>query len=116
MLWQRLCWLCGALLSNSASTSAATAVFCPSCNTQAIISGLTAFCLPVHAFLPAPPCRYAFSVWFPLQVSLQKELGELLVGLGLVGSALQLFEGLELWDNLIVCYQLLDKRVQVNGC
>ena len=37
-------------------------------------------------------------------------------GLGLVGSALQLFEGLELWDNLIVCYQLLDKRVQVSGC
>jgi hypothetical protein len=49
-------------------------------------------------------------------VSLQKELGELLVGLGLVGSALQLFEGLELWENLIVCYQLLDKRVQVSGC
>ena len=46
-------------------------------------------------------------------VQLRKELGELLVALGLVGGALQLFESLELWDNLIVCYQLLDKRVQV---
>lgn len=35
------------------------------------------------------------------------------MALGLVGAALQLFEALELWDNLIVCYQLLDKRVQV---
>ena len=62
---------------------------------------------------PFPTCSYAFSVWFPLAVQLRKELGELLVELGLVGAALQLFEALELWDNLIVCYQLLDKRVQV---
>lgn len=34
--------------------------------------------------------------------------------MGLVGAALTLFEQLELWDNLIVCYQLLDKRVQVS--
>ncbi|KAL4859782.1 Tetratricopeptide repeat protein 27 [Chlorella vulgaris] len=61
---------------------------------------------------PNARLRYAFSAWFPLRLSLRKELGELLVGLGLVGSALSLFEGLELWDNLIVCYQLLDKKVQ----
>ena len=66
--------------------------------------------------LPASPgCSYAFSAWFPLRVALKKELGELLVGMGLVGSALALFEQLELWDSLIVCYQLLDKRVQVRA-
>lgn len=53
----------------------------------------------------------AFTVWFPLRVSLRKELGEAFVALGLVGAALPLFESLELWDNLIACYQLLDKRV-----
>lgn len=73
---------------------------------------------PTHptaaALLPASlPRSYAFSVWFPLHIQLRKELGELLVGMGLVGAALAVFEQLELWDNLIVCYQLLDKRVQV---
>ncbi|KAL4448097.1 hypothetical protein ABPG75_005316 [Micractinium tetrahymenae] len=63
--------------------------------------------LPAEARL-----RYAFSVWFPLHIQLKKELGELLVGMGLVGAALTVFEQLELWDDLIVCYQLLDKRVQ----
>lgn len=56
--------------------------------------------------------RAAFTVHFPLSVSLRRELGESLVALGLVGAALPLFESLELWDNLIVCYQLLDKKVQ----
>jgi len=72
--------------------------------------------LPLLPSSPPPPRSYAFSVWFPLAVQLRKELGELLVALGLVGAALQLFEALELWDNLIVCYQLLDKRVQVRVC
>jgi tetratricopeptide (TPR) repeat protein len=55
--------------------------------------------------------RCAFAVWFPLRVSLRKELGEAFVALGIVGAALPLFESLELWDNLIVCYRLLDKKV-----
>ncbi|PSC75849.1 tetratricopeptide repeat 27-like protein [Micractinium conductrix] len=61
---------------------------------------------------PEMRLRYAFSVWFPLRLQLRKELGELLVGMGLVGGALAVFETLELWDNLIVCYQLLGKKVQ----
>ena len=32
-----------------------------------------------------------------------------------VGAALELFESLELWDSLIVCYRLLDKKVQVES-
>ena len=48
-------------------------------------------------------------------MSLRKELGELLVAAGLVGGALPLFESLELWDSLAVCYQLLGKKVQVRG-
>lgn len=50
-------------------------------------------------------------MWFPLRISLRKELGEAFVALGLVGAALPLFESLELWDNLIVCYRLLDKKI-----
>lgn len=55
------------------------------------------------------PC--AFAVWFPLQSSLRREQGEALIAAGLVGAALDLFEKLELWDGLIVCYRLLDKKV-----
>lgn len=50
-------------------------------------------------------------MWFPLRVTLRKELGEAFVALGIVGAALPLFESLELWDNLIVCYRLMDKKV-----
>ena len=43
---------------------------------------------------------------------LRKELGEQLVAAGLVGAAMTLFEELELWDALILCYRLLQKNVQ----
>jgi hypothetical protein len=67
---------------------------------------------PACPALPCPAlpwCRGAFSAWFPLRVALRRELGEGLVATGLVGAALELFEALELWDNLIVCYRLLEK-------
>lgn len=44
--------------------------------------------------------------------ALHKELGEQLVAAGLVGAAMTLFEELELWDALILCYRLLQKNVQ----
>ena len=49
---------------------------------------------------------------FPLGPVLRKELGEQLVAAGLVGAAMTLFEELELWDALILCYRLLQKNVQ----
>ena len=57
-------------------------------------------------------CRHAFSVRFPLAPALRKELGEQLIAAGLVGAAMTLFEELELWDALILCYRLLQKNVQ----
>ena len=60
-------------------------------------------------------CRYAFTALLPLRVSLRRELGEWLVARGVVGAALALFEALELWDSLIVCYRLLDKKIQVGA-
>ena len=56
--------------------------------------------------------RHAFSVRFPLGPALRKELGEQLIAAGLVGAAMTLFEELELWDALILCYRLLQKNVQ----
>ncbi|KOM40685.1 hypothetical protein LR48_Vigan04g088300 [Vigna angularis] len=42
--------------------------------------------------------------------ALRKEYALLLVGCGLIGEAMKEFEDLELWDNLIYCYSLLEKK------
>lgn len=51
-----------------------------------------------------------FGVNIPAVPVLKKEYGELLVSRGLIGEALKIFEELELWDNLIYCYRLLEKK------
>ena len=56
--------------------------------------------------------RYAAAVLFPMRAALQKELGKALVASGLVGEAMAIFERLEIWDSLLVCYRLLDKKAQ----
>ncbi|KAF9604156.1 hypothetical protein IFM89_002831 [Coptis chinensis] len=53
---------------------------------------------------------YSFGVYVPTIPELRKEFGELLVRCGLIGEALKVFEDLELWDNLIHCYSLLEKK------
>lgn len=52
----------------------------------------------------------AFGVYLPTIPALRKEYGQLLVSCGMMGEALKIFEELELWDDLIVCYRLLDKK------
>ncbi|XP_022874841.1 tetratricopeptide repeat protein 27 homolog [Olea europaea var. sylvestris] len=51
-----------------------------------------------------------FGVNIPTIPSSRKEFGDLLVSCGLIGEAVKVYEDLELWDNLIYCYQLLDKK------
>ncbi|KAH6834852.1 Protein prenylyltransferase superfamily protein [Perilla frutescens var. hirtella] len=53
---------------------------------------------------------YCFGVNTPPIPTLRKEYGDLLVSCGLIGEALKIYEDLELWDNLIYCYQLMDKK------
>ncbi|KAK6143174.1 hypothetical protein DH2020_023522 [Rehmannia glutinosa] len=53
---------------------------------------------------------YCFGVNMPSIPALRKEYGDLLVSCGLIGEALRIYEDLELWDNLIHCYQLMDKK------
>mmetsp|Transcript_31280 Transcript_31280/g.102024 ORF Transcript_31280/g.102024 Transcript_31280/m.102024 type:complete len:986 (+) Transcript_31280:68-3025(+) len=56
--------------------------------------------------------HFAFSSWLPPLAALKKEYGEALVAFGAVAPALALFEEVELWDPLILCYQLLGKKTQ----
>eukprot|EP00891_Asterochloris_glomerata_P006782 jgi/Astpho2/6782/Aster-07226 len=60
-------------------------------------------------------CRWAFSANFPIGAVLRKELGEQLLAVGLVGAAMSLFEPLELWDALILCYRMLQKVPQAKA-
>ncbi|PSS16407.1 Tetratricopeptide repeat protein [Actinidia chinensis var. chinensis] len=53
---------------------------------------------------------YSFGAYIPTIPALRKEYGELLVSCGLIGEAVKVFEDLELWDNLIHCYCLLEKK------
>ncbi|QHN98153.1 hypothetical protein HN51_045906 [Arachis hypogaea] len=52
----------------------------------------------------------SYDVYMPSISALRKEYGELLVRCGLIGEAVKVFEDLELWDNLIYCYSLLEKK------
>ncbi|XP_059640826.1 uncharacterized protein LOC132282985 [Cornus florida] len=51
-----------------------------------------------------------FGAYIPTIPALRKEYGEILVSCGLIGEAVKVFEDLELWDNLIYCYCLLEKK------
>ncbi|KAI3459736.1 hypothetical protein Pfo_016399 [Paulownia fortunei] len=53
---------------------------------------------------------YCFGVNMPSIPALRKEYGDLLVSCGLIGEPIKIYEDLELWDNLIYCYQSMDKK------
>ncbi|KAK2445164.1 Protein prenylyltransferase superfamily protein [Trifolium repens] len=53
---------------------------------------------------------FSYGVYMASIPALRKEYGELLVRCGLIGEAIKEFEDLELWDNLIYCYNLLEKK------
>ncbi|KAL4569426.1 hypothetical protein LXL04_025062 [Taraxacum kok-saghyz] len=53
---------------------------------------------------------FFFTVDFPTFPTLRKEYADLLVSSGLIGEAVKTYEALELWDNVIFCYRLLQKK------
>ena len=53
--------------------------------------------------------HHFFSVLLPSKWELEKELAEQYMALGVVKSALDIFERLELWEDVIACHQFLDQ-------
>ena len=41
---------------------------------------------------------------------MKKEVAEQYISMGCIGAALKTLEELELWDSLITCYRLLEKK------
>ncbi|KAI3699035.1 hypothetical protein L2E82_43028 [Cichorium intybus] len=66
----------------------------------------------IYNSTPEIPSRisFCFGVDFPTIPSLRKEYADLLVSCGLIGEAVKTYEDLELWDNVIFCYRLLQKK------
>ncbi|GMJ02837.1 hypothetical protein like AT5G17270 [Hibiscus trionum] len=66
----------------------------------------------IHKPSPGVPLRlpFCYAVYIPTIPALRKQYGEILVSCGLIGQALKVFEGLELWDNVIYCYSKLEKK------
>ncbi|KAF9210655.1 hypothetical protein BGZ59_009145 [Podila verticillata] len=54
--------------------------------------------------------HHFFSVLLPSKWELEKELAEQYMALGVVRSALDIFERLELWEDVISCFQFLDQK------
>jgi len=68
--------------------------------------------LRLPSSLPDPDQRITpcgFCVALPSLTHLQQELGEMYLGMGIVGEAMKIFERLELWEPLIVTYRMLGK-------
>nr|CCA17014.1 tetratricopeptide repeat protein putative [Albugo laibachii Nc14] len=51
---------------------------------------------------------YVYALAFPPQFALKKDLAERYFALGAVASALELYKELEIWDEVVICYRLLD--------
>jgi tetratricopeptide (TPR) repeat protein len=45
----------------------------------------------------------------PSKWELEKELGKVFVSIGVIRSALEIFERLEMWDDVISCHQMLEQ-------
>ncbi|KAG0363174.1 hypothetical protein BC939DRAFT_489615 [Gamsiella multidivaricata] len=53
--------------------------------------------------------HHFFSVLLPSKWELEKELAEQYMALGVVRSAMDIFERMELWEDVIACHQFLDQ-------
>ncbi|KAI8808918.1 hypothetical protein BJ742DRAFT_806885 [Cladochytrium replicatum] len=56
--------------------------------------------------------RYFFCVLMPSKWQLERELADRYAALGVVRSALQIFERLEMWDQVVECHQMLENEAK----
>ncbi|KAJ3230068.1 hypothetical protein HDU81_004795 [Chytriomyces hyalinus] len=61
---------------------------------------------------PAERLNHIYTISIPSKWELEAELADRLMSIGVVRSALEIYERLELWDNVVSCYQMLEKTKQ----
>ncbi|TDH65923.1 hypothetical protein CCR75_007951 [Bremia lactucae] len=67
----------------------------------------------LESIADAAPARermqFVYALAFPPRYALKRDLAERYFKLGVLGSAVAICEELEMWDDVVKCYQLLDK-------
>ncbi|CAG8557391.1 10089_t:CDS:1 [Dentiscutata erythropus] len=59
--------------------------------------------------------NYFYQILLPSKWEMEKELALQYLSLGVVQSALQIFERLEMWEDIINCYIMLEKEFKAKG-
>jgi hypothetical protein len=60
--------------------------------------------------------QYYWLLALPSRWSMERELGERWMGVGMAKSAREIFERLQMWDQVIACYQISDEDEKVRCC
>ncbi|DBA04011.1 TPA: hypothetical protein N0F65_009358 [Lagenidium giganteum] len=58
---------------------------------------------------------FVYSLAFPPRYALKRDLAERYFGLSVIGSAAELFRELEMWDDVVRCYQILDQPTKAEN-
>ncbi|KAF9528043.1 tetratricopeptide repeat domain 27 [Crepidotus variabilis] len=66
--------------------------------------------MPTSDSKTAERLLYFYSIPLPSKWEMEKELAERYLSLGVVKSALQIFERLEMWEDVVKCYGTLEQR------
>lgn len=53
--------------------------------------------------------KHVFSLLIPSKWEMERELGLRFISIGVIRSALEIFERLEMWENVISCHQMLEQ-------
>jgi tetratricopeptide (TPR) repeat protein len=64
---------------------------------------------------PSQRMQHVFSLLVPSKWDMEKELGLRFVSIGVLRSALEIFERLQMWENVISCHQMLEQPKKAEG-
>ncbi|KAL2919891.1 hypothetical protein HK105_200808 [Polyrhizophydium stewartii] len=64
---------------------------------------------PLEESKPSERMEHIFSIMMPSKWELERELGERFVGLGVTRSALEIFERLQMWEDVVSCHIMLEQ-------
>ncbi|KAH9811118.1 hypothetical protein DFH28DRAFT_983768 [Melampsora americana] len=65
---------------------------------------------PVDRCTAKERVRWTWSLEIPSKWDLERELGRKLIGLGVIRSAMEIFERLEMWEDVVQCHLTLDSK------
>ncbi|KAJ3195712.1 hypothetical protein HK101_011299 [Irineochytrium annulatum] len=71
--------------------------------------------IPLDDPKPVERLNNIFALMIPAKWELERELGERFISLGVVRSALEIFQRLEMWDDVVSCLQMLEQQTEAEA-